>query len=214
MNAETKSNLVKYTIEFIGTFFLVLTVGCVLLLKGQGVIAPIAIGFALMIMVYAGGPISGGHFNPAVSFSAAIAGALSWKHFVPYIIAQFLGGTAAAYTAVYLAGSFGAQVEFYQMPLFAGEMLFTFALCYVVLMTAVCFKAQPNSYFGLAIGSTVTVGAFAVGAICFAAFNPAIALSLLLMKFAAIQVFAVTIAANFIAAIIAALVYKFAKSEC
>lgn len=214
MNPEIKSNLVKYSVELIGTFFLALTVGCVLLLKGQGVIAPIAIGFALMIMVYAGGPISGGHFNPAVSFSAAISGALPWKHFLPYMIAQFIGGTAAAYTAVCLAGSYGSFVDFNNMPLFTAELLFTFALCYVVLMTAVCSKAQPNSYFGLAIGSTVTTGAFAVGSICFAAFNPAVALSVLIMKFAPLQAFAITIAANFIAAIIAALVYKFAKSEC
>ena len=91
-----KENLRKYLVEFIGTFFLVFTVASVVLMHGEGVIGPLAIGFALMIMVYAGGHVSGGHYNPAVSVAAAIRGALSWKQVLPYWISQILGAIAAA----------------------------------------------------------------------------------------------------------------------
>ena len=90
-----KENLKKYLVELIGAFFLVLTVACTGLLGADGVIAPLAIASALMIMVYAGGHISGGHYNPSVSIAAAIRGALSWKQVIPYIIAQVLGGILA-----------------------------------------------------------------------------------------------------------------------
>jgi aquaporin Z len=54
----------KYLAEFIGTFFLVLTIGCTVVGQGAGPLAPLAIGSALMVMIFAGGHISGGHFNP------------------------------------------------------------------------------------------------------------------------------------------------------
>ena len=92
----------KYLMEFIGTFFLVLTIGCSIFPNGRGSIPAIAIGLILMVMVYAGGRISGGHYNPAVSLAASIKGALSWKQFVPYAIAQMLGAAAAAGTVLYL----------------------------------------------------------------------------------------------------------------
>lgn len=77
-------NLKKYIVEFIGTFFLMFTIGCASFIAGANVIAPIAVGFILMVMVYAGGPISGGHYNPAVSLAAAVRGALPWKLVLPY----------------------------------------------------------------------------------------------------------------------------------
>ena len=77
-----KENFKKYLTEFIGTFFLVLTVASAVLFANDGVIAPLSIGFALMIMVYAGGHISGGHYNPAVSLSALIRGALDKKQLI------------------------------------------------------------------------------------------------------------------------------------
>ncbi len=59
----------KYLVEFIGTFFLVLTIGLVILEPGAGAMAPIAIGSVLMVMVYAGGHVSGAHYNPAVTLA-------------------------------------------------------------------------------------------------------------------------------------------------
>ena len=64
----------KYFAEFIGTFFLVLTIGCTVIGHGAGALAPLAIGSALMVMIFAGGHISGGHFNPAVTLGSGCVG--------------------------------------------------------------------------------------------------------------------------------------------
>lgn len=207
-----KKNIAKYLVEFIGTFFLVFTIGAVILLGGQGVIPAIAIGFALMIMVYAGGHISGGHYNPAVSLAAMMRGALERKHLIPYMFSQILGGASAATIILFLSGAHSVSNNFMTTPVLIGEFLFTFALCYVVLMTATTVETEGNSYFGLAIGSTVTVGAFAVGSICFAAFNPAVAISLVVMGLAGYKVILLTIFAELLAAISAAVVFKMVKS--
>lgn len=205
----------KCLVEFIGTFFLVLTVGLTALLPADGVIAPIAIGFVLMIMVYAGGYISGGHYNPAVSLAAAIRGALGAKDCVYYVITQCIAGAAAAILVLALAKGAAetAACPFSLCQLLIGEFLFTFALCYVVLTTATS-KASNNSYYGLAIGSTVMVGAFAVGGVlCYGAFNPAVAVGLLTMKIACVSSVLYTILANLLAGVAAAFVYKLVDKE-
>ncbi|MBV8317964.1 MAG: aquaporin, partial [Planctomycetaceae bacterium] len=66
--------MAKYIVEFIGTFFLVFTVGMTVIGASAGVIPPLAIGSALMVMIYAGGHISGGHYNPAVTLAVWIRG--------------------------------------------------------------------------------------------------------------------------------------------
>src|ERR1700758_2687815 len=86
----------KYIAEFIGTFFLVLTIGCTGIGAGAGVIAPLAIGAALMVMVYAGGHISGAHYNPAVTLGILIRGKVNAADVVPYWIAQFAAAAVAA----------------------------------------------------------------------------------------------------------------------
>lgn len=208
-------NLKKYVVEFIGTFFLVFTVASAVLMAGDGVIAPISIGFALMIMVYAGGHISGGHYNPAVSFAAAIRGALEWKQILPYWISQAVG----AAVAVLLVRLFVGIPEFAEvpgsfLPMIVGEFLFTFALCYVVLQVATSKKTEGNSYYGLAIGATVMVGAFAVGGIlCPGAFNPAVALGLDLMHAITCKTACIIAATNLVAGACAALTYKFVDAE-
>jgi len=206
--------LKKYLVEFIGAFFLVFVIGATALLNGDGIIPPIAIGFTLMVMVYAGGHISGGHYNPAVSFAAAIRGALSWIDLIPYWIAQFLGATAAIYTILPYAKSIATANSFDTCALIIGEFLFTFALCYVVLNVATSKKTEGNSFYGLAIGSTVTVGAFAVGGlICLGAFNPAVALGLGIAKMATWSNVFITMGINLLAGLIAALVFKFTNIE-
>lgn len=209
-------NFRSYVVEFIGTFFLVFTIGCVSLLGGDGVINAIAIGFALMIMVYAGGFISGGHYNPAVSLAAAIRGALPWIEFLPYVISQLLGATLAVLIVNHFSGHVGnfEGCAFNFWPMAVGEFLFTFALCYVVLTTATNRETRGNSYYGLAIGSTVTVGIFAAGGVlCYGAFNPAVAMSLGMMNIACWYSVFVTIAANLAAGIAAALVYKYTAPD-
>ena len=175
----------QYLTEAIGTFFLVLTVA---LCVTQGVaLAPVAIGSVLMVMVYAGGHLSGAHYNPAVTFAVFLRGALPGRQVVPYWIAQFVGGISAVFFAAHLTGKLlhvapGADVRW--LPALAAEIAFTFALAYVVLNVATAKETQGNSYFGLAIGFTVMVGAFAVGGISGGAFNPAVGLSPALIELA------------------------------
>jgi aquaporin Z len=178
-----RADIRKYVAEFIGTFFLVFTVGCTVIPAAPGVIAPLAIGSALMVMVYAGGHISGGHFNPAVTLAVFTRGRCEAKDVVPYWIAQLAGGAVAAVAAIFVIGKSGAAMAITNVPgAFVAEFLFTFALAYVVLNSATSKDTANNSFYGLAIGMTVMTGAFAVGAISGGAFNPAVALGIVLMK--------------------------------
>jgi len=164
----------KYLVEFIGTFFLVLTVFAAV--AKAGVMAPVAIGAALMVMVYAGGHISGAHYNPAVSLGLAIRGALSWADFIPYVIAQVAGGALAALLAKGVFGFGGDGTQAIEtMPSLVAEILGTFALVYVVINVATAKANEGNSHYGLAIGFTVTAMAYGLGAISGGAFNPAVA---------------------------------------
>jgi len=165
----------KTLTEFIGTFFLVLTIGLTVL--GGTPFAPLAIGAALMVMVYMGGHTSGGHYNPAVSLAVMLRGKLATKDLLPYMLAQLAGALAAALVTRAITGhTFAPAPADSASPLAAllVELLFTFALALMVLNTATSSRTQGNSYYGLAIGFTVTVGAFAGGPISGGAFNPAV----------------------------------------
>src|SRR6058998_3343199 len=171
----------KYIVEFIGTFFLVLTVGCTGIGAGAGVIAPLAIGAALMVMIFAGGHVSGGHYNPAVTLAVFIRGRCDKKDALPYVIAQFAAAIVAAIVANFLVGA-GTPMEIKNVPAaLLAEFLFTFALAYVVVNVATAKGTSGNSFYGLAIGMTVMTGAFAVGDISGGAFNPAVALGITVM---------------------------------
>src|SRR5574344_914833 len=115
--------LKKLTVEFIGTFFLVFTIGATGLLSGDKTLSAIAIGFALMVMVYAGGHISGGHYNPAVSLAVAVRKALPWKDLVPYWVAQILGGVIAGILVSHIAAVSETACPSGGMTLLAGGML-------------------------------------------------------------------------------------------
>lgn len=198
-----------YLTEFIGTFFLVLTIGCTVIPGAAGVIAPLAIGGALMVMVYAGGHISGAHYNPAVTLAVCIRGRCEWKQLIPYWVAQLLACLAGSLIAVYLVGKSGTPMELKNVPLvFVAEFLFTFALAFVVLNSATSKDTAGNSFYGLAIGMTVMVGAFAVGAISGGAFNPAVAVGLAVMKLVNFADIWIHIVAELVAAILAALTFK------
>jgi aquaporin Z len=165
----------KLLTEFIGTFFLVLTV-CLTVTAGTP-FAPLAIGSALMVMVYMGGHVSGGHYNPAVSLGAMLRGKLPSRDFVPYVAAQLLGSVAAAAAAFLIVGKTMAPAPGEGVGAVSAllvEVLFTFALVLVVLNVATHKATAGNSNYGLAIGFTVVVGAFAGGGISGGAFNPAV----------------------------------------
>lgn len=209
-----KENMKKYIVEFIGTFFLVLTVLCCSNV-GQN-FAPFAISGVLATMIYAGGHISGGHYNPAVSFACCIRGALPFKQFIPYTISQILGSIVSVLIFYLLIGKFESfePINFNLLPLFVAELLFTFALCYVVLLTATKKETAGNSYFGIAIGLTVLVGAITVGGIFSAgAFNPAVAFSIGIVNAISWKLVCITILANLIGAVIASLIFKFTNTE-
>jgi aquaporin Z len=196
--------------EFIGTFFLVLTIGCTVIPGAPGVIAPLAIGGALMVMVYAVGHISGAHLNPAVTLAIFIRGRCEAKQLIPYWMAQLLACLAASLVAVFLVGKSGTPMEIKNVPVaFVAELLFTFALAFVILNSATSKDTAGNSFYGLAIGMTVMVGAFAVGAISGGAFNPAVALGLAVMKLVNFADIWIHIVAELAAAIAAALTFKF-----
>jgi aquaporin Z len=167
----------KFIVEFIGTFFLVLTIGLTVIPGSAGVIAPLAIGSVLMVMVYAGGHISGAHYNPAVTLGVLLRGRCTMADVPLYMIAQILGAVAAAFAAKFLVGSGTAAGTLDVTKSLIAEFLFTFALVYVVLNVATAKSTSGNSYYGLAIGFVVMVGAFSVGGISGGAFNPAVALS-------------------------------------
>ena len=204
----------KLCVELIGTFFLVLTIGLAAFSGATGVIPPIAIGFALMIMVYAGGHVSGGHYNPAVSTAAAIRGAFPWSNLIPYWIAQALGAFLAALIVKnYIGYTAAAEYTFDLTSLIICELLFTFALCYVVLHTATATDTDGNSYYGLAIGATVTVGAFATAGLCFGAFNPAVTVGLFTLGAGAVKLLGITALTNLVGGIAAGIVYKFTNND-
>jgi len=176
----------KYIVELIGTFFLVLTVGCTVIAPGAGDLAPLAIGASLMVMIFAGGHISGGHYNPAVTLGVWMRGKCATKDIVPYWVAQLVGALLAAVIVKFFKG--GAAITPGNPPVLAAllaEFLFTFALVYVVLNTATAKGTEGNSFYGLAIGMTVMTGAFAVGNISGGAFNPAVALGISIMGLSA-----------------------------
>lgn len=200
----------KYIVEFIGAFFLVFTIGMAVLAPGAGAMAALAIGASLMVMVYAGGHISGGHYNPAVTIAVWLRGKCPVKDVIPYIIAQCLAAVAAGFLVHYLKGGMqtGGGLVPAMIPSFIVEFLFTFALCYVVLNTATADGTKGNSYYGLAIGFTVTVGALAVGSISGGAFNPAVALGLGVMSIVQWQFLWVHVLAQLAAAAAAAAVFK------
>ncbi len=166
----------KLAVEFIGMFMFVFTVGMATNKAGAGALAPLAIGSLLMVMVFAGAHISGGHYNPAVSTAVFVRGKMSSNEYRGYMITQFVAAILAGLTVRVVGGhEANASVAGAGRMLIA-EFLFTFALCWVVLNVATARGTEGNSFYGLAIGFTVVVGAFAVGGISGGAFNPAIAL--------------------------------------
>jgi aquaporin Z len=202
----------KIIVEFVGTFFLVLTVGMTVLGvkpdSAAAALAPLAIGSALMVMIYAGGHISGGHYNPAVTLAVWIRGKCPTPEVPGYMISQVLGAIAAAFSVAYLKGNPKVSAASLNVaPALLAEFLFTFALCYVVLNVATSRKTEGNSYFGLAIGFTVLVGAYAVGSISGGAFNPAVAIGVTLMGLSSWANVWIFLVADFLGGLVAGVLY-------
>ena len=165
----------RYLTEFMGTFFLVLAV-CLAAPSG-GPSAALAIGGTLAIMVYMGGHISGGHYNPAVSLALHLRGILALADLLGYVLAQVMGAVCAALVAWTLSGAHFApapSAEAVPGQVLFAEAVMTFALALVVLNVATSKATEGNSYFGAAIGGTVACGVLMVGPLSGAVFNPAV----------------------------------------
>lgn len=200
----------KYVYEFIGTFFLMLTVGMTVLEPNSAAnLAPLAIGSVLAVFVYAGGHISGGHYNPAVSLAVWLRGKLSVEDLGLYWLVQLAAGVVAAYAVMFIKGAeSAAPIALVPTKALLAEFLFTFALCYVVLNVATAKATSGNSYFGWAIGFTVLAGAYAFGAISGAAFNPAVALGVTILNLSSWANLWIFIVGNLLGGAAAALVFK------
>ncbi len=205
----------KYLVEFIGTFFLVFTIGMTVIAPGAGAMAPLAIGSALAVMIFAGGQISGGHFNPAVTLGVWIRGKCDTVDVIPYFGAQVGAAFVASFAvkalktglvtkAATLTGPMVPEI----LPALLAEFLFTFALVWVVLNTATAKGTSGNSFYGLAIGFTVLTGAYAVGGVSGGAFNPAVAVGLCTMGIVAWGSIWIYLIANLVGGAVAALTYK------
>jgi aquaporin Z len=210
----------KYITEFIGTFFLVFTVCCASA-TGQ-MLAAVGIGAVLMVMIFAGGHISGAHYNPAVSLAAYVRGRLTLMDLGAYWAVQLVAGVAAAglsrfavtshlrpagATAFTLSGSHDVWAAF------VVELLFTFALAYVVLNVATSKDHPNNSFYGLAIGFTVLAGAVAVGPISGGAFNPAVGLGVVVAGLASWGVLWIYLVATLIGGALAGVAFRYLNPD-
>jgi len=208
----------KLVTEAIGTFFLVLTIGCTVILSSdaaKGIIPPLAIGSALMVMIFAGGHLSGGHYNPAVTLAVTLRGRHPKGEVMPYWIAQLIGALLAAGIAMFLTGGVAksAAPPADIAKAFVAEFLFTFALAYVVLNVATAKATSGNSFYGLAIGFTVLTGAFAVGSISGGAFNPAVAIGAGVMGLIHLPSIWIHIVADLVGGLVAGLTFVFLNPD-
>jgi aquaporin Z len=199
----------KLVAEAIGTFFLVFTIGMVALEPGAGQLSGLAIGVVLMIMVYAAAHVSGGHLNPAVTLAVFLRRKATVAELGGYIVAQLVAATIAALLVQFLKPDVATTV-FPLDPAAAllAEFLFTFALCYTVLNVATAPGNEGNSFYGFAIGGIVLVGAYAVGNISGAAFNPAVAVGVVLLGLVGVADLWIFLLANFAGGAAAALVFN------
>jgi aquaporin Z len=200
----------KLVAEFIGTFFLVFTVCTATNPKtGAGALAPLAIGATLMAMVFAGGHISGGHYNPAVSTAVLLRGKLTSNEWVNYVAIQLVAGVVGGLLARGLNGVGHADGLASTWKIFLVEFIFTFALAYVVLNVATARATEGNSFYGLAIGFTLAAGVFAVGGISGGAFNPAVALGASVLGIFSWSHYWIYVVASLIAGGVAAAVFLY-----
>lgn len=210
----------KYIVEFIGTFFLVFAIGMSVIRPGAGELAPFAIAATLMVMIYAGGHVSGAHYNPAVTIAVWLRGKCPVGEVAPYIGAQVAGALVASLCVKALktglvsrAAAMGGAMSPEILPALLAEFLFTFALVWVILNVATAKGTTGNSFYGAAIGFTVLAGALCVGGISGGVFNPAVAIGVCTMGIIAWGSIWIYLLANFAGGWAAAGVFKLVNGK-
>ena len=200
----------KLTTEFIGTFFLSLTICTAAVYGSAGDYAPFGIAATLMVMIYAGGHISGAHYNPAVTVSIYLRGACEKDEVLPYIVSQVIAAVSAAIIVESLLFTDALSPEMADLGTDAvvAELLFTFALAYVILNVATTESTSGNGYYGAAIALVVLAGAITVGSISLASFNPAVTSALIVSGKLALADSWMHFVPQFVGAIMATYVYK------
>ena len=206
----THSMQQKLTTEFIGTFFLSLTICTAAVYGSAGEYAPFGIASTLMVMIYAGGHISGAHYNPAVTVSIYLRGACEKDEVLPYIASQVIGAISAALIVENLLFPDALSPVTAELGTDAvvAELLFTFALAYVILNVATTESTSGNGYFGAAIALVVLAGAITVGSISLASFNPAVTSALIVSGKLTLADSWMHFVPQFVGAVLATYVYK------
>ena len=199
----------KLTTEFIGTFFLSLTICTAAVYGSAGDYAPFGIAATLMVMIYAGGHISGAHYNPAVTVSIYLRGACEKDEVLPYIASQVIAAVSAAIVVENLLRP-NEVVSGFELGTdsIVAELLFTFALAYVILNVATTESTSGNGYFGAAIALVVLAGAITVGSISLASFNPAVTSALIVSGKLTLADSWMHFVPQFVGAVLATYVYK------
>jgi len=204
--------------EFVGTFFLVLTIGYNVLQRTA--LAPISIGSMLMCMIFATGKVSGGHFNPAVTLGVFMRGKVDVVSAAAYVAVQMIGACVASSVYMHnLGGTFtlGPGTGYSLGTALLAELLFTAALVFVVLSVATTAQDDGNWYYGLAIGFTVMAAAFAIGPISGCSLNPAVTWGVMFSHFfhtgeLAISRFLVYTVAPLMGAVLAVLLFNIVRA--
>ena len=197
--------------EFIGTYFLYLIIGLCIIEPAAGSFTPIAVAIGLAALVYGCGHLSKAHFNPATTVTYFCAGTHSSRAFAPYVVVILIAAVIASMTLPILKPEGLAEIQTAEISLgkaLLAEFLFTFALMWVILNVAIAQGTTGNGFYGIAIGGIVGAGAYAVGPISAAAFNPAVTLALCLNGFLSWSVFPLYLIVQIAAAALAGLLFK------
>lgn len=201
----------KLIAEFIGTYLLYTIIAICNLKPGAGMFTPIAVGIGLAALVYSCGHISKAHFNPATTLAYFVAGTHSRSSIFPYLVVIFAAAILGAYTVQILTptGSYhDLTLNIDPHRVILAEFIFTFFLMWVILNVAIAQGTAKNQFYGIAIGAVVTSGAYAVGPISFAVFNPAVTLALCINGFLPWDALPLYVLTQAFAALVAGLLFR------
>ena len=214
----------KLVTEFIGTFFLYLIISLSAVAGFAADLAPIAIGLGLTAIVFASGFRSKAHFNPAVTVAFFVTKNQPAKESLFYCIVVIAGAVVAAFAALIISPTplqaiidnntgFQHSENFRLIPAVLSEFLFTFALVWVILNVALAKENAGNGFYGMAIGFIVATGAFSVGSISGASFNPAVNVGLLIHQVIDLKLFVIYTVTQVSSGLAASLIFNYIEPD-